>query len=193
MKSRSWRVGAVLNCLGRRRLPCRLAIWSTPTTTQISRSADLTFRSPNSKLRSNSAFAGVLVTNTAANGTYKTFTTATAHNFRPGDMVTVRFTDDLHYWGDGIVYDCGSGSSAAACTVPLRPLPHCVHRHLRLAATPGVVALGLRRRFGQRTNTQFDGITSAGAGNYSDSTTSSTSATTKTRPSSTLTITRALD
>ena len=127
--------GAVLNCMGR---GACLQVGDQISSDDYANNTirDLTFRPPTAISSLGSAFAGVLVTNTVANGSYKTITTASAHNFRPGDMVTVLFTDDAHYWGDSIVYDCGSGSSAAACTSSSTTFRVAYTYHHRIASDP---------------------------------------------------------
>ena len=106
----------------------------------------------------NSAYAGVLVTNTVANGSYKTITTAAAHNFRPGDLVTIRFTDNVHYWGDAIVYDCGSGSSPGACTSSSTTFRIASTYTIASQATPGVVALAYEAILDNGASTHFNDI-----------------------------------
>ena len=151
--------GVVLNCLGR---GACLQIGDQVSSNDYT---DVTVRGLkfiSSNNLSNSAFAGVLVTNTAANGSYKTFTTAAAHNFRPGDMVTVMLTDNTAYWGDGIVTDCGSGSSAATCTGSSTTFRMANTAVISSQATPGVVALAYTAVFDNATNTHFVDITNGG-------------------------------
>src|ERR1035437_645002 len=157
--------GAKLECLGRGAcLQVGDLLNSNDYTNNTIRG--INFANPNSFGSLGSAFQGVLVTNTVANGSYKTITTASAHNFRPGDMVTVRFTDDVHYWGDGVVTDCGSGSSAAACTGSSTTFRMASNFTIATQATPGVVALAYVPILDNAENTHFIGITSANAGNY---------------------------
>lgn len=157
--------GAVLNCLGR---GACLQVGDQVNSNDYGDNTirDLTFRPPVAMSSLGSAFQGVLVSNTVANGSYKTITTATAHNFRPGDMVTVLFTDDAHYWGDSTVYDCGSGSSAAACTSSSATFRVAYSGTIASQATPGVVALAYVGILDNAENTKFDGITIANAGSY---------------------------
>jgi len=128
----------------------------------------IAFATPNPESSLSSAFQGVHITNTVANGSYKTITTATAHNFRPGDMVTVRFTDDAHYWGDAIVYDCGSGSSPGTCTSSSTTFRIAYSYTIASHNTPGVVALAFVAVLDNAMHSKFEQITSANAGNYTD-------------------------
>jgi hypothetical protein len=125
--------GVSLNCLGRGACIQAGDLLSSNDYTDITVEG-LSFRAQGSN-------GSVLVSNTVANGSYKTITTASAHNFRPGDMVTIRFTDDPLYWGDGVIVDCGSGSSAAACDSSSTTFRMASSRTIASQATPGVVAL----------------------------------------------------
>ena len=161
--------GAKFNCMGTQRGPCiQIGDLVSSNHSQTNKIKGLTFANPNPESSLDSCHQGVLVTNTAANGSYKTITTATAHNCRAGDIVTIRFTDDSHYWGDGIVYDCGSGSSAGACTSSSTTLRIAYTGTIASAATPGVLALDYAAILDNAMHTEFDGISSAGAGNYTD-------------------------
>ncbi len=157
--------GAVLNCMGR---GACLQVGDQVNSNDYANNTvrDLTFRAPNPTASLGSAFAGVPITNTVANGSYKTITTAAAHNFRPGDMVTMLFTDDVHYWGDHIVYDCGSGSSAGACTSSSTTFRIASTYTIASQATPGLVALAYDMVLDNAENTKFDGITIAEAANW---------------------------
>ncbi len=64
----------------------------------------LSFRTPVNYSRS-PEYAGVAITKTQRSSSLHliTITTATAHGFRPGDMVTILFTDNNAYWGDAVV------------------------------------------------------------------------------------------
>ena len=158
--------GVMFNCLGRGAcLEVGDLLNSNDYTNNTIRG--LTFANPTSYASLSSAFNGVQITNTVAGGGYKTITTAAAHNFRPGDMVTMRFTDDVHYWGDAIVYDCGSGSSPGTCTSSSTTFRIASTYTIASQATPGVVALAYEPVLDNAENTKFDGITSANAGNYS--------------------------
>ena len=159
--------GAVVNCLGR---GACLEVGDLVSSNDYNNNTirDLTFNSPTPIASLGSAFQGVPITNTVANGSYKTITTATAHNFRPGDMVTIRFTDDVLYWGDAVVVDCGSGSSSGTCTSSSTTLRIATTRTIASAATPGVVALAYVAVLDNAQNTKFEAITSSNAWNYAD-------------------------
>jgi hypothetical protein len=157
--------GAVLNCVGRGAC-LQVGDQVNANDYQSNTIRDLTFSAPNPISSLGSAFAGVLITTTAANGSYKTITTATAHNFRPGDMVTVLFTDDVHYWGDSVVYDCGSGSSPGTCTSSSTTFRVAYGSTIASQATPGVVALAYVAVLDNANNTKFDGITLENGNDY---------------------------
>jgi hypothetical protein len=74
----------------------------------------------------------VAITNTQRVSQLVTITTASAHGFRPGDMVTILFTDSTAYWGDAIV-----------TVVPSSTTFQYAHSGSDIGsqATPGVVAL----------------------------------------------------
>ena len=133
--------GAALNCLGRG--PCvQIGVLGVSSTHFGANKVDgLTFRAGVPYASESSAFAGVNITNTVGNGTYRTITTATPHNFRPGDIVTILFTDSSSYWGDATVYDCGNGATAAACNGSSTTFRYVAGTTIASAASPGVVAL----------------------------------------------------
>jgi hypothetical protein len=133
--------GVALNCMGRG--PCvQIGVLGVSSTHFGANKIDgITFRAGVVYSSESSAFAGVNITNTAGNGTYRTITTATPHNFRPGDLVTILFTDSSIYWGDATVYDCGNGASAAACTSSSTTFRYAAGSAIAPAASPGVVAL----------------------------------------------------
>jgi hypothetical protein len=62
----------------------------------------LSFRTPVSR-SSDPAYTGVVITETQKTSQLVTITTASAHGFRVGDMVTILFTDPNAYWGDAVV------------------------------------------------------------------------------------------
>ncbi len=106
------------------------------------------FRAPTNRT-SSPAYAGVAITNTQKASQLVTITTASAHGFRPGDMVTILFTDSSAYWGDAMVtaapssttFQYGhSGSDIASQT------------------TPGVVALAYVAVLDNGINTHFTDI-----------------------------------
>jgi hypothetical protein len=133
--------GVALNCMGRG--PCvQIGVLGVSSTHFGANKIDgLTFRAGVPFASESSAFAGVNITNTVGNGTYRTITTATPHNFRPGDLVTILFTDNPTYWGDATVYDCGNGAAGAACNGSSTTFRYVAGTTIASAASPGVVAL----------------------------------------------------
>ncbi len=109
----------------------------------------------------NAAYAGVNISNTVTASGVQTITTATAHGFRPGDMVTILFTDNSAYWGDCVVqsvpstttFTCkGSGTIASQ-------------------ATPGVVALAFVAVLDNASSTHLVDLTydfNNGAGRFNN-------------------------
>jgi hypothetical protein len=91
----------------------------------------LSFRSPTNYSR-DPAYAGVAIAKTQRSSQLVTITTASAHGFRPGDMVTILFTDNNTYWGDAMV-----------TAVPSNTTFQYAHTGSDIASqtTPGVVAL----------------------------------------------------
>ncbi len=91
----------------------------------------LSFRTP-VNVSSNAAFAGVAITQTQMTSQVVTITTASAHGFRVGDMVTILFTDNSSYWGD-----------ATITAVPSSTTFQCAHTGANIPAqtSPGIVAL----------------------------------------------------
>ncbi len=122
--------GTSLNCLGR---GACLQVGDLKTSNDFTNNtvAGLSFRTPVS-LVGNAAFAGVAITQTQRTSQVATITTATAHGFRVGDMVTILFTDSSSYWGDAIV-----------TAVPSLTTFQYGHSGADIAAqaSPGVVAL----------------------------------------------------
>ncbi len=131
--------GVILNCLGRG--PC-LQVGDLVSSNDAPNNnvKGLIFRAAVAPT-SDAAYAGVNVTNTVRSSGYDTITTAVAHHFRPGDWVTIQFTDDASYWGDALVTDCGSGSSSAICTSSSTTFRYVHAGSVGAQATPGVVAL----------------------------------------------------
>jgi hypothetical protein len=121
--------GVSLNCL--QRGPC-LQVGDLKNSNDYANNTvqGLSFRTPVS-MSSNPSFAGVAITNTAFASGVATITTATAHGFRPGDLVTILFTDSSGYWGDAIVATVPTTTSFTYSHPGSPPT----------MATPGVVAL----------------------------------------------------
>jgi hypothetical protein len=105
----------------------------------------LSFRTPTNYSR-NPAYAGVAITKTQRLSQLVTITTATAHSFQPGDMVTILFTDNNAYWGDAVVTDVPSSTTFqyghSGNDIPSQ-------------ATPGVVALAYVAVLDNGMNTHF--------------------------------------
>ena len=122
--------GTSLNCLERG--PCLqvgdLNVANDYTDNTI---AGLSFRAP-VNVSGNPAFAGVAIAQTQKTSQVVTITTASAHGFRVGDMVTILFTDNSTYWGDAVI-----------TAVPNATTFQYAHSGANVAAqtTPGVVAL----------------------------------------------------
>jgi hypothetical protein len=100
----------------------------------------ISFQTPTSRA-ADPAYAGIAITQTQRTSQVVTISTASAHNFRVGDMVTILFTDHSAYWGDAIV-----------TAVPSNTTFQYAHSGANLAAqtTPGVVALAYVAVLGQR-------------------------------------------
>ena len=132
--------GASISCLGRG--PC-LQVGDLTSSNDAPENTikGLSFRAPLGPSTS-SSYAGVKITATQRTGGYATITTATAHTFRSGDLVSVLFTDNSGYWGDARVTDCGSGTSSAACTSASTTFRYADSGGtVATQSTPGVVAL----------------------------------------------------
>jgi hypothetical protein len=122
--------GVTLNCLGRGAC-LQVGDLSNSTDYTDNTVSGLSFRSP-VNLSSNPAFAGVAITQTQRTSQVVTVTTASAHGFRVGDMVTILFTDNSSYWGDAVI-----------TAVPSATTFQYAHTggNLAVQSTPGVVAL----------------------------------------------------
>jgi hypothetical protein len=122
--------GASLNC--NERGPC-LQIGDLANSNDYTNDTvlGLSFRSPTNQ-SSIPAFVGTAVTQTQRLSQVTTITTALPHGFRPGDMVTIMFTDTSVFWGDAIV-----------TAVPSSTTFQYAHSGPDIPAqtTPGVVAL----------------------------------------------------
>lgn len=123
----------------------------------------LSFSSP-TNFSSNSAYNGVNICNTSATSGYATITTCSAHNFRPGDLVAIQFTDNTQFWGDALVTDCGSGVVAAACTGSSTTFRYLHPTAVSSVASPGIVALGYEAILDNSQNSHFVDIQYDNAG-----------------------------
>ena len=161
--------GALLTCIGRG--PC-LQIGDMTNSNDYGSNAikGLSFKSP-TNFSSNSAYAGVKITNTSAASGYATITTPSAHNFRPGDFVTILFTDDRSYWGDAAVTDCGSGTTRKTCTATSTTFRYARSGTIAPQNTPGVVALAYEAILDNANDTHFIDIQydrGSGGGNFNN-------------------------
>jgi hypothetical protein len=122
--------GVSLNCLGR---GACLQVGDLRNSNDYANNTitGLSFRTP-VNVSSNAAFGGVAISQTQRTTQVVTVTTASAHGFRVGDMVTILFTDSSSYWGDAVI-----------TAVPSAMTFQYAHAGADLAAqaTPGVVAL----------------------------------------------------
>jgi len=145
--------GVSLNCTGRG--PC-LQIGDLTNANDYTNNTvrGISFRSP-TNFSSNSAYAGVVISNTSVASGHGTTTTATPHNFRPGDIVTTLFTDNPVYWGDAVVTDCGSGTTPATCTSSSTTFRYTHSGTYASQPTPGVVALAYEAVLDDANATHF--------------------------------------
>jgi Lower baseplate protein N-terminal domain len=136
--------GTALNCLGR---GACLQIGDLTNSNDYTNNTvvGLGFRTP-VNVSSNPAFAGVPIVQTQRASQVVTVTTASAHGFRVGDMVTTLFTDNAAYWGDAII-----------TAVPSSTTFQYAHTGADIAsqATPGVVALAYVAVLDNALNTDF--------------------------------------
>jgi hypothetical protein len=102
------------------------------------------------------SYAGSKITNTQRIAQVVTVTTAAAHGFRPGDLVTILFTDNSIYWGDAVI-----------TSVPTSTTFTYTHLGKDLAAqtTPGLVALAYVAILDNAQSTHFIDITDDYVGN----------------------------
>jgi hypothetical protein len=122
--------GTSLNCLGRGAC-IQIGDLNNATDYKDNTVAGLSFRSP-VNVTGTPAFAGVGITLTQQASQAVTITTASAHGFRIGDMVTILFTDDRSYWGDAVVTAVPSSTTFQYSRAG---------SNIATQATPGVVAL----------------------------------------------------
>ncbi len=145
--------GTSLNCLGR---GACLQIGDLRNSNDFTSNtvAGLTFRSP-VDLSGNAAFAGVAITQTQRTSQVVTITTASAHGFRVGDMVTILFTDSAGYWGDALI-----------TAVPSSTTFRYAHAGADIPAqtSPGVVALAYVAVLDNATNSRLIDISYDEAG-----------------------------
>jgi hypothetical protein len=138
--------GASLDCTGRG--PC-IQVGDLKDSNHFGNSTiqGFSFRTP-VNYSTNPSYAGVAITQTQRASQVATITTATAHGFRPGDMVTILFTDDSRYWGDAIV-----------ASVPTPTTFTYSHQGgIAAQSTPGVVALAYEAVLDNAINTHLTNI-----------------------------------
>ena len=138
--------GVSLNCLGRGACIQIGDLVNSNDYTSMT-VAGLTFRTPTAySSPAWNPFIGVPITDTIRNNNVATVTTSRAHGFRPGDMVTILFTDTASYWGDAIV-----------TSVPTNTTFTYAHSGPDLASqhTPGVVALAYEAVLDNAENTHL--------------------------------------
>jgi hypothetical protein len=142
--------GVLLNCLGRG--TC-LQVGDLANSNDYSDNTVTGLGFVSTNYSSLPAYAGVNLTNTAKSSGIVTITTATPHGFRPGDMVTIMFTDNNAYWGDAVV-----------ATVPTATTFSYAHTGADIAtqATPGVVALAYSAILDDAGTTHFIDLTNNG-------------------------------
>ncbi len=147
--------GASLDCTGRG--PC-LQVGDLTNSNHFGNNTiqGFSFRTP-VNYATNLSYAGVAITQTQRASQLTTITTATAHGFRPGDMVTILFTDDSRYWGDATVQSVPSATTFIYA-----------HQGADIAAqtTPGVVALAYEAVLDNANNTHLTDISYDLVGEY---------------------------
>jgi hypothetical protein len=139
--------GTSLNCLGRG--TC-LQVGDLKNSNDFADNtvSGLSFRTP-VNLSGNAAFAGVAITQTQRTSQVATVTTASAHGFRIGDMVTIMFTDDKAFWGDATVASVPTTTSFTYARSG---------GDIASQATPGVVALAYTAILDNGLSTYFTDI-----------------------------------
>jgi hypothetical protein len=136
--------GTSLNCLGR---GACLQVGDLKTSNDFTDNtvSGLSFRSP-VNLSGTAAFAGVAITQTQRASQVVTITTAVAHGFRAGDMVTILFTDASAFWGDAIITAVPSSTTFQYSHIGA---------DIAAQATPGVAALAYLAVLDNAMNTHF--------------------------------------
>ncbi len=136
--------GTSLNCIGR---GACLQVGDRASSNDYTNNtiSGLSFRTPIA-YSSTPAYAGVAIAQTQKTSQIVTITTASAHGFRVGDMVTNLFTDNSAYWGDAVV-----------TAVPSATTFQYAHTGSDIAAqaSPGVVALAYVAVLDNAMNTHF--------------------------------------
>jgi hypothetical protein len=110
---------------------------------------------------SNPSYAGVPITNTVVTSNIATITTSSAHGFRPGDIVTIEFTDMTCYWGDAVVL------TAPTATTFTYAHPKCTTGgNIASQNTPGLVALTYVAVLDNSTGTHLQDLSTSNYGNF---------------------------
>lgn len=138
--------GVSLNCLGRGACIQIGDLVNSNDCTSMTL-AGFSFRTPTAySSPAWNPFIGVNVTNTIRTGNLATITTGRSHGFRPGDIVTILFTDNASYWGDAVV-----------TSVPTNTTFTYAHSGANLASqtTPGAVALAYEAVLDNADNTHL--------------------------------------
>ncbi len=139
--------GAQIGCTGRG--PC-LQIGDLLNANHFANNTitGLSFRTP-TDYSSVPAYGGVKIASTSVAGGTATISTTTPHGFRPGDIVTILFTDNSAYWGDAVV-----------ATVPTNTSFTYSHGgSISSQTTPGVVALSYSAILDNANGSHFIDIT----------------------------------
>lgn len=148
--------GVVLACVGRAGCLQIGVLGVSSTHFQQNKVSGISFRAGVPFSGESSAYAGVNITNTVTAAGVATVTTATAHNYRVGDLVAQMFTDNVDYWGDVIVTSVPSTTTythtlAGATTIASQN-------------TPGVTALAYSATLDNGFGTTLENIQSDGNG-----------------------------
>ena len=143
--------GASVNCLGRG--PCL----QMGDRTSANDYADMTvkglhFRAPVIST-GDPAYRGSQIVSTVSTGGVATITTAAAHGFRPGDIVTQLFTDAAYYWGDAIITTVPSATTYT----------YAKSNTIASQTTPGVTALAYVAVLDNANGSHFIDVAMAGA------------------------------
>jgi hypothetical protein len=140
--------GTTISCLGRG--PC-VQVGDRVNANDYANNTiqGLTFRTP-TDFSSFPAFNGSVITTTSSASNVATITTSGAHGFRPGDIVTIQFTDASRYWGDALVQAVPTSSTFTFNKASLGTTGS--------QTTPGVVALAYEAILDNGNGTHFQDV-----------------------------------
>jgi hypothetical protein len=140
--------GTSLNCVGRG--PC-LQVGDRVSANDYANNTiqGLTFRTP-TNFSSFPAYEGSVITSTSSASNVATITTSVAHGFRPGDIVTIQFTDQSKYWGDALVQTVPTSTTFTFTKASLGTTDS--------QTTPGIVALAYEAILDNSNGTHFQDI-----------------------------------